>query len=83
MGLHAPSGPEPYEHAAHYTGSAHDLAERMAQHGTSDGAHLLQVQREAGGSWHIARTWPGGKYEERAIKRWRQAPRQCGLHPWY
>jgi hypothetical protein len=49
----------------------------MAQHGTSDGARLLQVQREAGGSWHIARTWPGGKYAERAIKRWRQAPRQC------
>jgi hypothetical protein len=69
--------PEPYKHAAHYTGSAHDLAERMARHGTSDGARLRQVQREAGGSWHIARTWPGGKYEERAIKQWKQAPRLC------
>jgi hypothetical protein len=57
--------------------SAHDLAERMARHGTSEGARLLQVQREAGGSWHIARTWPGGKYEERAIKQWKQTPRLC------
>ena len=49
----------------------------MAKHGTSDGARLLQVQKERGGSWHIARTWPGGKYEERAIKQWKQAPRLC------
>jgi predicted GIY-YIG superfamily endonuclease len=66
-----------YKQAEHYTGSAHDLAARMAQHGTSEGARLLQVQRQAGGSWHIARTWPGGKYEERAIKDWKQAPRLC------
>ena len=49
----------------------------MAKHGTSEGARLLQVQKERGGSWHIARTWPGGKYEERAIKQWKQAPRLC------
>src|SRR2546430_1198800 len=63
---HAEAGP--YAGAAHYTGSADDLAARMAKHGTSEGARLLQVQKERGGSWHIARTWPGGKYEERAIK---------------
>ena len=31
----------------------------------------------SGGSWHITRTWPGGKYEERAIKQQKQAPRLC------
>jgi hypothetical protein len=67
----------PHAGAAHYTGSADDLQARMAKHGTSEGARLLQVQRERGGSWHIARTWPGGKYEERAIKEWKQAPRLC------
>jgi predicted GIY-YIG superfamily endonuclease len=66
-----------YKQAEHYTGSAHDLAARMDEHGSSEGARLLQVQREAGGSWHIARAWPGGKYEERAIKQWKQAPRLC------
>jgi hypothetical protein len=72
---HAEAGP--HAGAAHYTGSADDLAARMAKHGTSDGARLLQVQRERGGSWHIARTWPGGNYEERAIKGWKHAPRLC------
>jgi hypothetical protein len=66
-----------YRQAEHYTGSAHDLAARMADHGTERGARLLQVQREAGGSWHIARTWPGGWPEERAIEDWKQAPRLC------
>ena len=48
----------PYRHARHYTGHAEPghLAERLAEHGT---ARLLQVQREAGGSWHLARTLPG------------------------
>jgi len=72
---HSEAGP--HAGAAHYTGSADDLAARMAKHGTSEGARLLQVQREHGGSWHIARTWPGGKYEERAVKGWKQAPRLC------
>jgi len=67
----------PHAGAAHYTGSADDLRARLAKHGTSEGARLLQVQRERGGSWHLARTWPGGKYEERAIKEWKQGPRLC------
>jgi predicted GIY-YIG superfamily endonuclease len=67
----------PYRHAAHYTGSAEDLAQRLRQHGTCDGARLLEVQREAGGTWHVARTWPGGPAEEYALKRARMAARIC------
>ena len=67
----------PYKHAAHYTGSAEDLAQRLRQHGTGDGARLLEVQRQAGGSWHVARTWPGGQAEEYALKRARMAARIC------
>lgn len=67
----------PYKHAAHYTGSADDLAQRLRQHGTSDGARLLEVQRQAGGTWHVARTWPGGQAEEYALKRARMAARIC------
>jgi hypothetical protein len=73
---HAEIGPRAC--AAHYTGVAPaGLAARMAWQGTSEGARLLQVQRERGGSWHITRTWPGGRREERAIKEWKQGPKLC------
>ena len=69
----------PYRHARHYTGHAEPghLAERLAEHGTAHGARLLQVQREAGGSWHLARTLPGGRDLERAIKDAQAVPRYC------
>ena len=69
----------PYRHARHYTGHAEPghLAERLAEHGTARGARLLQVQREAGGSWHLARTLPGGRDLERAIKDAQAVPRYC------
>jgi hypothetical protein len=69
----------PYRHARHYTGHADPghLAERLAEHGTARGARLLQVQREAGGSWHLARTLPGGRDLERAIKDAQAVPRYC------
>ena len=35
------------------------------------------MQREAGGTWHLARTWPGGQAEEYALKRARMAARIC------
>jgi hypothetical protein len=69
----------PLAHARHYTGHAGPghLAERLADHGTSRGARLLQVQRERGGSWHLARTLPGGRDLERAIKDAQAVPRYC------
>jgi hypothetical protein len=69
----------PYRHARHYTGHAEPghLAERLAEHGTARGGRLLQVQREAGGSWHLARTLPGGRDLERAIKDAQAVPRYC------
>ena len=69
----------PYRHARHYTGHADPghLAERLAEHGTARGARLLQVQREAGGTWHLARTLPGGRDLERAIKDTQAVPRYC------
>jgi hypothetical protein len=69
----------PYRHARHYTGHAEPghLAERLAEHGMARGGRLLQVQREAGGSWHLARTLPGGRDLERAIKDAQAVPRYC------
>jgi hypothetical protein len=66
----------PCQPARHDSG-AHALVARLAGHGTSGGARILHAQRQAGGSWHITRTWPGGKHEEPAIKQWKQAPKLC------
>ena len=68
-----------YRHAAHYLGSACGLAARLHQHGTCDGARLLQVQREAGGSFVLARTWPGGRAVETYLKAQKQGARLCPL----
>jgi hypothetical protein len=68
-----------YLHAGHYLGSACGLAVRLRQHGTCDGARLLQVQREAGGSFVLVRTWPGGRAVETHLKSQKQGTRLCPL----
>lgn len=71
----------PLKHARHYLGFAEggleDLAERLAEHGGPHGARLLQRQQEAGGTWHITRTWEGTRRLERAIKNTRHVPHYC------
>src|SRR5215472_3716865 len=58
----------PYKHAAHYLGSTDDLDRRDAEHGGPHGARLLQVQKQAGGTWHLVRTWAGGRQKESELK---------------
>jgi hypothetical protein len=70
----------PHASCSHYTGQSWDLPTRQAAHGTSDGARLLEYQRARGGTWHIARTWKGGRWEERGIKDWRNGPLLCPDH---
>ncbi len=66
---------EPYKHAKHYLGSSDDLSRRLDQHHNGTGARLMQVVREAGISWVVARTWPGGRRLEFALKRQHNAPK--------
>jgi hypothetical protein len=66
-----------YEHARHYLGSAAGLRARLRQHGTSDGARLLQVQRQADGAFVLARTWPGGRDVEYRLKGRKNSPVLC------
>jgi len=70
----------PHASCSHYTGQSFDLPARQAAHGTSVGARLLAYQRARGGTWHIARTWKGGRWEERGIKDWRNGPLLCPDH---
>ncbi len=70
---------EPYQHAQHYLGSAVDLAARLAQHGTSSGARLMQVVQEAGIKWEVARTWEGTRETEAKFKRAQHNRKLCPL----
>ena len=69
----------PYRHAAHYTGWTRNLDARLDLHATGHGARLLAVLRTAGIGWQLARTWPGPRALERALKRQGGASRRCPL----
>ena len=68
---------QPYKHAKHYLGWASDLDARLAQHADGSGARLLQVARDAGIGWQLARTWPGDRYRERQLKNQGGRSRMC------
>lgn len=67
----------PYRHARHYLGSVEGgkraVANRLARHLAGNGARLMAVIAAAGIGAEIVRTWPGGRREERKLKR-----RKCG-----
>jgi predicted GIY-YIG superfamily endonuclease len=67
----------PYRHARHYTGTTRDLPARLQAHREGRGGRLMEVVKQAGGSFRLARTWPGGRDRERAIKDRHEAPRLC------
>jgi predicted GIY-YIG superfamily endonuclease len=69
----------PYRHARHYIGSTTNLRARLAAHARGQGARLLQVVRDAGIGWQLARTWAGGRDRERQIKAQGGASRCCPL----
>ena len=69
----------PYRHARHYLGWTADLDARLEAHRTGRGARLMEVITLAGITWQLARTWPGGRARERAIKNRHEAPRLCPL----
>jgi predicted GIY-YIG superfamily endonuclease len=68
-----------YRHARHYVGWTADLLARLAAHREGRGARLMEVITAAGISWQLARTWPGGRARERAIKNRHEAPRLCPI----
>jgi len=71
--------PTPYKHAGHYLGWAADLDARLAEHAAGRGARLLQVARDAGITWTLARTWPGTRARERQLKNQGGASRRCPM----
>jgi predicted GIY-YIG superfamily endonuclease len=70
---------QPCQHAGHYTGWTSNLDSRLAEHAAGRGARLLTVVHDAGIGWTLARTWPGTRTRERALKRQGGAARRCPL----
>jgi predicted GIY-YIG superfamily endonuclease len=66
-----------YKHARHYIGWTLDLDARVQAHLNGHGARLIEVINDAGIPWRVARTWPGSRDRERAIKARHAAPRLC------
>ena len=69
----------PYHHARHYMGYSEDVESRIKAHSVGQGARLLEVVRQAGIGWVLARTWPGGRDLERRLKRWKNSPELCPI----
>ena len=63
----------PYKHAQHYIGFAENLERRLWHHRQGTGARLLQVVREEGIDWELARTWDGDRSLERRLKNGKNA----------
>lgn len=77
-----------YKHAGHYLGSAEDVPQRIERHKRGQGARLIEVITNAGIGFELVRTWPGGRQEERQLKRRHNGARLCpichgvkGRHP--
>lgn len=66
--------------AAHYIGFAKCLEARLERHANGHGARMLQVARERGISWQVARIWEEeDKNFERRLKNTHNARRYCPL----
>jgi predicted GIY-YIG superfamily endonuclease len=73
---------ERYQHAGHYTGWTTDLDARLTEHAAGTGARLMEVIKEAGITWRLARTWAGTRRLERSLKRSGGMARRCPVcHP--
>lgn len=76
-------GPDPRtgkeRFARHYIGKAKNLDERLQEHISGQGARMLQVARQRGITWKLARTWEGYSDEERKLKARKNAPKLCPI----
>ena len=68
-----------YGHARHYVGWTDNLAARLAAHRAGRGARLIAVITTAGIGFTVARTMPGDRSLERAVKRAGGSVRYCPI----
>jgi predicted GIY-YIG superfamily endonuclease len=70
-------GPHPQGGAQHYLGQTVNLDRRLATHREGKGARILAAANARGIGYAVVRTWPGGREEERQLKRQHNAPKLC------
>lgn len=70
---------EPYYHARHYLGWSPRLMPRLLTHLTGRGSPLVAAAIGAGIAVRLARTWPGDRAVERALKRRKRHRAYCPL----
>src|SRR3954447_11683941 len=70
----------PLKHARHYMGYAADIDKRLDAHRAGQGARLLEVLKEQGITWQLARTWKDAtRTDERRLKNRKEGPRLCPI----
>jgi predicted GIY-YIG superfamily endonuclease len=68
----------PYKHAQHYIGWAENLDKRIAHHRAGTGARLMQILKEQGIDFVVAKIWEDkDKNFERSLKNQNGAKRFC------
>lgn len=65
--------------AQHYLGYTDDLQRRIEEHRAGRGSRLCEVAKERAIPFVVVRIWPGGRTEERQLKRRKNAPKLCPL----
>jgi predicted GIY-YIG superfamily endonuclease len=63
--------------AGHYLGTTINLDRRLETHREGRGARILAAANQRGIAYDVVRTWPGGRDEERRLKRQHNAPKMC------
>ncbi len=69
----------PRGQARHYLGYTEDLDARMEAHRRGNGSAIMRAVSEAGISWRLVRTWPGGRDVEKKLKSQHNSPRFCPI----
>lgn len=68
---------KPYHHARHYIGSTSDFNARIASHRAGKTGKLIAAVLQAGIDFHAFVIGPGGRDDERILKRQKNAARYC------
>lgn len=64
--------------AYHYLGYSEHIAQRIQAHRNGNGSRLMEVVKERGIGWRVARTWEGyTRKDERRMKNWKKISRHC------
>lgn len=68
----------PLHHARHYLGITEDIARRMADHSSGNGAKITKALKEAGIGFTLVAVWSGAtRNDERSLKNMRNTPQIC------